>query len=228
MKIATAQSSACDPRQAMAEIIESLALNAIGQPHFVALHFGAGSEATLLANEARSAFPTAALHGGSSCFGIMTQAGVNISSGAGVGALAIWDAEGSYGTASADLGADARAAARQVTEAALSASGRSGEIPDLVWLTVAPGREEQVIEGIRSVVGPGVLIVGGSAADNDVSGQWAQFGPLQTHADGVVVSVLFPSVATTSAYESGYAPTGESGLATRVSGRRLLEIDRQP
>lgn len=228
MKIASAQSSAGDPRQAVAELIKSLAVGDIGRPHFVTVHFGVGCGAALLADEARSAFPAAALHGGSSCLGIMTQAGVNIASGAGVGALAIWDAEGSYGTASAELGADASAAARQATEAALSASGRIGEIPDLVWLTVAPGREEQVIEGIRIVVGQGVLIVGGSSADNDVSGQWSQFGPLQTHADGVVVSVLFPSVPITSAYQSGYAPTGESGLVTRVSGRRLFEIDSQP
>lgn len=228
MKIATAQSSAGDPRQAVAEIVESLAAGNIGQPHFVAVHFGVGCGAGPVAGLSRSAFPAAALHGGSSCLGIMTQSGVDIASGAGLGALAIWDAAGSYGTASADLGADASAAARLATGAALAAAGRTGEIPDLVWLTVAPGREEQVIEGIRSVVGPGVLIVGGSAADNDVSGHWAQFGPVQTHADGVVVSVLFPSVPITSAYQSGYAPTGESGLVTRVSGRRLFEIDGQP
>jgi hypothetical protein len=85
-----------------------------------------------------------------------------------------------------------------------------------------------VLKGIRSVVGPGVLIVGGSAADNDVTGRWAQLGPSGTYADGVVVSVLFPSVPITSAYQSGYAPTGESGVVTRVAGRRVFEIDGRP
>jgi hypothetical protein len=228
MKIATAQSNLGDPRRAFADMLESLAVGTAGQPQFVAVHFGVGCGADLLADASRAAFPAAALHGGSSCLGIMTQAGVRIGNGAGIGALAIWDADGSYGTASADLGADASAAARHATEDALVAAGRTGEIPDLIWLTVAPGREEQVIDGIRSVVGPGVLIVGGSAADNDVSGQWAQFGPSQTHADGLAVSVLFPSVPIASAYQSGYAPTGQSGVVTRVAGRRLFEIDNQP
>jgi len=168
------------------------------------------------------------VHGGSSCLGIMTDAGVAIDSGAAVGAFAIWDAAGSYGVASCDLGFDAAAAAGRATVAALAAAGREGEIPDLVWLTVAPGREEQVIAGIRTVIGDEAVIVGGSSADNDVSGQWAQFGPEETHQDGVVVSVLFPSTPFASCYQGGYTPTGLSGLVTRADGRRLYEIDHEP
>lgn len=228
MKIKTAQSTAESAGKAVAEIVAALGTRDAGQPNFVAIHFGVGCPVAELAVAARAAFTAPALHGGSSCLGIMTQDGVNIASGAGVGALAVWDDAGSYGTATADLGSNAFDAARQATEAALAAAGRSGEIPDLVWLTVAPGREEQVIEGIRGIIGPGTQIVGGSAADNDVSGQWVQFGPSHTHQDGVVVSVLFPSVPITSAYQSGYAPTGQSGVVTRVSGRRVYEIDGEP
>jgi hypothetical protein len=101
-------------------------------------------------------------------------------------------------------------------------------MPDMVWLSVAPGREEQVLDGLRSVVGSETLIVGGSSADNDVSGQWRQFGPDLVHRDGLVVSVLFPSSPLASVYQSGYAPTGASGLVTAVEGRRLREIDDRP
>jgi hypothetical protein len=226
MQIRTAQSCANDAESAVDEIISALGTERHGAPDFVALHFGVGTPATALAIAARRL--ARAVHGGSSCLGIMSQAGVSIDTGGAVGAFAIWDAAGSYGTASADLGPDARASAKAVTEAALAAAGRAGEIPDLVWLTVAPGREEQVIAGIRAVVGTETPIVGGSSADNDVSGNWAQFGPVADHRDGVVVSVLFPSKAVASAYQSGYAPTGESGIVTRVEGRRLLQIDDQP
>lgn len=98
----------------------------------------------------------------------------------------------------------------------------------MVWLTVAPGQEEQVLDGLRAVVGSETLIVGGSSADNDVSGGWAQFGPDECHGDGVVVSVLFPSRPVTSYYQSGYAPTGDSGLVTGIEGRRLTRIDGAP
>ena len=42
------------------------------------------------------------------------------------------------------------------------------------------------------------------------------------------MSVLFPSTSIASAYQSGYAPTGNGGVVTLWSGRRLFEIDGQP
>lgn len=212
----------------MAEIAKSFGIDERGAPDFAAVHFGVGKACEDLRAACLRQLGAAALHGGSSCLGIMTQDGVNIGSGAGVGVLAIWDPDGSYGTASADLGTDAQDAAGQAAMAALDAASRIGEEPEMVWLTVAPGREEQVLAGLRSVVGPETLIVGGSSADNNVQGEWAQFGPSSSHADGVVVTVLFPSRPAASFYQSGYAPTGESGCVTRVEGRRLFEIDRQP
>ena len=226
MQIKTARSHATHPESVIADIASGLDISGQGQPAFLALHFGVGTPAASLAEAARTL--ARAVHGGSSCLGIMTEAGVNIATGGAVGAFAIWDDAGSYGTASRDLGTDAGAAAGEATEAALAVAGRAGEIPDLVWLTVAPGREEQVIEGIRAVIGPDAMVVGGSSADNDVSGAWAQFGPEAMHQDGVVVSVLFPSTSFASTYQSGYAPTGTSGLVTKVEGRRLYEIDHQP
>lgn len=228
MKIATAQSSAVDAASAIDDIAIALCLEMRGKPDFLAVHFADGSRADGIRSAAAKHAATSALHGGSSCLGIMTQDGGTIECGTGLGALAIWDTAGSYGTGSCKLGSDAVNAARVATKAALDAAGRPGEIPDLVWLTVVPGREEQVLVGIRAMIGDETLIVGGSSADDDVSGNWAQFGPLESHSDGVVVSVLFPSTSIASAYQSGYAPSGNSGLVTRGSGRRLFEIDGQP
>jgi len=228
MRVRTAQSSARSAERVVEEIAGGLEAESLGAPDFVALHFGVGCPPGPLHAAARARFRGMALHGGSSCLGTMSQEGMNIETGAGAGALAIWDPGGSYGTASADLGDDAREAARRAAEAALVAADRAGEVPEMIWLTVAPGREEQVLDGLRAAVGPETLIVGGSSADNDVSGAWAQFGPESCHSDGVVVSVLFPSRAVTSFYQSGYAPTGENGIVTSIEGRRLYEIDGAP
>ncbi|MEH7829637.1 FIST signal transduction protein [Gemmobacter denitrificans] len=226
MQISTAQSAALLPDAAMADIAAALQIDRRGHPDFLALHFGAAVPAEILAAAARPF--SQALHGGTSCQGIMSQAGLGIATGGHIGAFAIWDAAGSYGSASRCLGQDAAEAARLATLEALAAAGRGGEIPPLVWLTPAPGREEQVIAGVRSVTGADATIVGGSAADNDVTGQWAQFGPSSTHRDGVVVSVLFPSTGFALSYQGGYAPTGETGIVTRVEGRKLIEIDHRP
>lgn len=227
MKIRSAHSRSIDAVEAVRMLAEDLGLDDYGRPDFLALHFGVALDAGQLHETAAELFAGTALHGGSSCLGAMGANGVDIG-GAGMGALAIWDAAGSFGTASADLGDDAEAAARAVIHSALVAADRPGEVPDLIWLTVAPGREEQVLAGLRAVVGPETLIVGGSAADNDVSGAWVQFGPASKHSDGLVVSVLFPSGSVASAYQSGYAPTGANGVVTAVSGRRLQEIDNRP
>lgn len=227
MDIRTAQSREPNAAAAVSDLAQRLGLPERGTPDFVALHFAVGLDADDLRAAAVGVFPAGALHGGTSCLGIMGQGGVDIG-GAGIGAFAIWDKDGSYGTASADLGMDAEAAARGAVLAALARARRPGEMPDMVWLTVAPGREEQVLAGLRSVVGSETLIVGGSSADNDVSGGWAQFGPDHVRRDGVVVSVLFPSRPTASVYQSGYVPTGANGLVTAVAGRRLVAIDGRP
>lgn len=228
MIINTAMSAAEDAAQAVAELGAALGLDHAGMPDFVALHFSLGWSPAEVHNAAIRTLGGAALHGGSSCRGVMTHHGIAMQGGRGMGAFAIWDKDGAYGTAMADLTDDPRAAAHDATEAALARADRQGEAPDLVWLTTAPGTEEQVLAGIKDVLGEEVMIVGGSSADNDVSGKWAQFSHEAIGTNAVVVSVLFPSRPVSCAYQSGYAPTQTSGTVTRVDGRRLCEIDGQP
>lgn len=170
----------------------------------------------------------AAVHGGTSCLGVMAGGRMIAEEGSGIGLFALWDADGAFGTGLTELGDDPRDAAREATIAALEAAGRQGEAPELVWLTAAPGAEEALIAGIEDVVGSGTPILGGSAADNDLSGSWAVFDRESVARSGVAVSVLFPSQPLASAYQSGYVPTETSGIATRVEGRRVAEIDGRP
>jgi hypothetical protein len=190
------------------------------QPDFVALHQSVPTRGLGLE---RKLGDVRAVHGATSCLGVMSQDGPRVAAGAG--AFAIWDAEGDYGTALRPLGDDARAAARDATEAALRASDRPGEAPDVIWLSVSPGQEEAVLAGVEDVVGDNVPILGGSAADDTVSGDWEVFDSSQAFGEGVVVSVLFPSKPISFAYHNGYAPTAHSGVVTKAEGRLLQEID---
>jgi len=113
----------------------------------------------------------------------------------------------------------------------------------MVWLTAAPGCEEEIISGISSVVGDDVPVAGGSSADNDVSGKWKQIANDGIHNNAVVVTALFPSTEVLFAFHSGYEPTDARGIvtkaggyeatpakgvATKVEGRVLKEIDGRP
>jgi hypothetical protein len=144
-----------------------------------------------------------------------------------IGVLLIEDS-GDFGVASARLDADAAFTAERLLQQALANCGCSGELPELIWVYQPPGYEEAVIEGLRRVVGDRCPIVGGSSADNDISGRWRQLGPDGPMSDGLIVCVLLPSSRIGYAFQSGYEPAGPSGVITAVTGREILSIDDKP
>ena len=185
-------------------------------------------------------FPGVALLGGTSCNGVMNELGL---SGAGsIGLLLLEDPAGNYGSAAVELGADAAACAEHALSAALAMADCVGELPELIWIYQAPGREEAVIEGLRRVIGDRCPIIGGSSADSTVEGNWRQLSPDGSMTNGLVVSVLFSSGGIGFGFQGGYEPTGPSGIVTRVgfapggdsglvtktSGRRIVSIDNEP
>lgn len=98
-----------------------------------------------------------------------------------------------------------------------------------------------MLAGLRRVVGDRCPIVGGSSADDDVSGCWRQLGPDGPLRDGLVVGVVFSSGRVGVAFESGYEPTGasdvvtelgpgpgESGTGSEFDGRHIRSIDGLP
>lgn len=227
MRIRTAISTQSDAHLALTELAAGIAVPDARRPDFISLHFAEGLSAGFAAH-ARTLLPAAALHGGTSCLGVMSDRGAAIAGDSGSGAFAIYDPDGSYGTAAALLANDPQAAARTATLAALAAAGRSGESPALVWLTTAPGCEDAVLAGVQQIVGRGTPMLGGSSADNAAAGQWAQFCNGTVLQGAVVVSVLFPSGPISTAFQGGFAPTGDSGMITHSLGRKLMRIDDRP
>lgn len=192
-------------------------------PDFVALH----CSVQCLGGDMQGVFDTpVALHGATSCLGVMGESGPKIDGG--YGAFAIWDENGDYGTSMAAIADDPRGAAATATRQALITADRAGEAPVLVWLSASPGQEELILAGVEDVVGQNVPILGGSAADDHVSGDWRVFDATRQLGSGVIVSVLFPSRPVSFAYHNGYAPTSHAGTVTAADGRILREIDNRP
>jgi hypothetical protein len=165
-----------------------------------------------------------AFHGASSCLGAMTDAGIT----EGIAAFTLEDPEGQYATEIRAFDGDPRAMSAAAVQAALAKIDRVGETPDLVWLSATPGAEEAVLEGLQSVLGADVPIIGGSAADNAVAGGWFVFDGARTEQEGLAVTVMFPSTQISFAYHNGYSPEGARGVVTKASGRVLHEIDGRP
>ncbi len=201
----------------VANALEQISAHA---PDFVSLHLNC--EVPLERNALHDA--PFELHGATSCLGALTQDHPI----APVAAFCITDPDGSYGSACRSFDQGTADAARDAVRAALLTADRLGETPDLVWISATPGTEEDVIAGIQDVIGADVPIIGGSAADNSVEGNWFVMDRARKEAAGLVVTVMFPSTPISFAYHSGYSPTGQSGRVTKIDGRCLQEIDGRP
>ncbi len=228
MKIATATSRSPDPLDALDEAMASLRDQLGGAPHWVlATHTVAHDGESLRQRCAQ--LELSRVHGMTTSGGLMTQRG-HVSAPSGV--LGLWgisDPQGAYGLgAASSRDRDSAEAAREALLAALKDAKREGQLPALVWISAAPGQEEAIIRGIEQVLGGAAPIMGGSAADDDLSGKWQLWTPQGCDADLILVSVLFPSQEVFVAFESGYQPTELSGVVTRAQGRVLYEIDGEP
>jgi hypothetical protein len=228
MYIASSHSLAARTEQAAAEAIDAL-LSRLGRPPSLLMVYATEHHARPeLVAALRAAAPEAQIAGGTSCGGVMTEAGFHSGPDGALGLLGICDPEGSYGVGTAPIGVDASAAGAQAVSQALEAAGRDFEAPVLVWCCQPPGQEEAVITGIQSVIGGNIPIIGGSAGDEAIAGAWRQFSTQGVLEDHVVVAALFPTTAHGTAFQSGYAPTQYSGVVTKAAERLLIEIDGQP
>ena len=156
--------------------------------------------------------------------------------------MLIEDDDGDYGVAAGPLDDDPARVAQALLEQALAQCGCSGQLPELIWIYQTPGHEEAVVEGLRRIVGDRCPIIGGSSADNDVSGRWRQLGPSGPMGNGLAVAALFPSSRLGFAFQGGYEPAGptgvvtglgyrpsaDSGVVTATAGREIQSIDGLP
>jgi hypothetical protein len=230
MKIETGHSTSADTVTATREAYEQLRAQLGNTPDVLLVHASAGHGLDVIAKELARLAPDVPLHGGTSSRGGMTNAG-HVRGAESKAGLVMWgasDPAGAFGVAGGDLSDAPRAAASEAVRRAVRAAGRAGEQPDLVWLTAAPGFEEEVLDGITDVFGGDVPVIGGSSADDDVLGQWRQLADGQMYEGGLAVTVMFLSSRPGVSFHSGYAVTEHRGVVTRASGRTIHEIDGRP
>lgn len=228
MNIQTAWTTLTDEKEAVNDLVEKLQFSGSSEPDWLMTYASASYEIEELAEQISLSFENATHHGSTSSMGVMTAEGFHSTDSYGLGVFAVSDPTGAYGVGLAPIGHDARVAGALAIRRALANSGRTGELPMIVWLSSAPGQEEAVLAGIKDVVGNEVIIAGGSAADNAVDGNWKVFTGQEVHTDAVLVSALFPSTGTHFAFHNGYSPTEHKGIVTEASGRSLIAIDNRP
>ncbi|MGB0733837.1 MAG: FIST signal transduction protein, partial [Pontibacterium sp.] len=228
MEILTAHTVNPDTQQAVSEALTQLLSTTDENIDLLIVYYTEVHDAAVLREALVTALPRVEMHGCSSCQGVMSQRGFHSEQGASLGLWAILDDDGDYGTAAVPLSNNLAETGERAVAEAMANAGRMGEVPELIWFSSTPGYEETLIESIQGVVGNNVPIAGGSAADNTVAGNWSLFNASQSLQEGLVVTLLYPSVNTSSAFLSGYSPTETSGVVTKAQGRTIIEIDGKP
>lgn len=228
INVATAYSLASTAEAAAEEICSMLAPRLKGDISLLTVFATEALAHDGIAGALTARFPGVPIFGGTTCRGVITEAGVHIGRPGAVGVLALSDAQGAFSSGRAEIRDDARSAAREALEAALTRAGRAYKSPALIWTCQPPGVEEQVLKGFEDVVGPDCPIMGGSSADEAIAGRWCQFSNEGVEENAVTVAVLFPSASIGLAFKSGYAPTECRGMVTKSSARRLIEIEGVP
>lgn len=142
---------------------------------------------------------------------------------AGVGGA---DFEGGTPTEAAKL-----AYRRAVEDAGVSGTGKK---PSLILLSVIYPNEEQVLAALAEEAGPGVTLIGGTAAGSvdEISrkkmSNWSMIANRKLVKNGLVVAVFYSNQGVASSYGGGYRRSSISGTITKCQSRLILEIDGRP
>lgn len=104
----------------------------------------------------------------------------------------------------------------------------SGGPPTALLVHATPGFEEQVLVGLAEAGLAEVPTYGGSAADDDLSGNWRVFADGRVSDSGVLLIALRTGKQLYGSFVSGYFGTKRSGRITRSEGRVVHTIDHRP
>jgi len=99
--------------------------------------------------------------------------------------------------------------------------------PQAIFMGATPGAEEGTLEAIETLF-PGVPVVGGTAADNELNGSWSVFCADESSGTGVSLVGIGESVKFGASMTGPYTPTDKTCKATKTEGRRVFEIDGKP
>ena len=118
---------------------------------------------------------------------------------------------------------------RAAREACADIVRQLGGPPTALLLHATPGFEERVLAGIESAF-EGVCppMYGGSAADDELKGDWRVFGSGRVESEGFVLAGFRSTKKIHGSFVAGYLPTQQRGTVTRAQGRVVYEIDGQP
>ncbi len=227
MKIATSSSNKKLVNEAVSAIVSEIS-KIIHSPDLILVYYTETQNAPALKEEFKKYYPNSQLLACSSCQATLSDKGYLL--GHSIAALAIQDEKGAYGTSACHLNTSRSVIdqVKDVLQQAIANSKRLGELPSLIILHSTSGYEELILQGIRDELGVNIPIIGGTAADDHIQGNWTLFDTSTLTTEGIAMAVLYPSARVSYSFHSGYVHTELSAIATKVEGRKLQMLNGLP
>ena len=174
-----------------------------------------------------SEMPGVPLIGNTSFTGVITPKGYISGEHGFLGVMAMADEDLSVGVAGAPRGSDPRTTGAELAHAAMKSAGKV-TAPDYFYMVASPAEEEYYLKGITEVIGR-VPFFGGSAADNEIAGDWSIYTSDALFPDGCAVAFFYTDGAFANEYTGAYHETDDVGIVTEMDGdRRIVSIDGVP
>ncbi|MHB1417160.1 MAG: FIST signal transduction protein [Chloroflexota bacterium] len=226
LKVGVNWSEESDPRRAGSEAA-GRAQAALGSQAGLALVFcTVGYDEASFVRGVKEAVGDVPIMGATSFSGVLTPGGfLHGEKGAGA-VMLLASPEMAFSVGASQIGEQPESAGQEAARKAIARAGESESDPVAAFFMVAPpGAEERLIRGIEQVVGRAPM-VGGSAADNTLEGQWKEFANGEVLTDAVVVGLVYSKRPVGVAYDGRFNPTAKHGVITKIRDRRtLVEID---
>ena len=99
--------------------------------------------------------------------------------------------------------------------------------PSFALFHGTPGTEEPLLRGLAPEL-KSTPLLGGSAADDDISGKWSVFTHQSRYPAGAALALVEWTGKVAAQWVSGAMPTEHKGVVTRAQGRTIYEIDGKP
>ena len=167
---------------------------------------------------------SAPIIGCTSSGGLMIPEGYITSENGFVGIMSLNDPEMIVGVGCHEAGKNPRAIGRKVAMEAVE-NAETLRSPAYFYMVASPKDEEEYLMGIQDVIGR-VPMFGGSAADDNIKGNWKIICDDKEITDGVAVAFFYTDNEMENIFTGNYKETKNIGLITEVKNdRELVSID---
>lgn len=158
---------------------------------------------------------------------IMTPDGIINNEDGFAGMMVLEDNEIKVGIAASERGIDPRSTGRKIATQAMENVGKDHP-PVAFAMFATPKEEEEYLKGIQDVIGE-LPMFGGSAADNEVVGEWKVICENGQYDDGCAVALFYTKKDIKTVFTNSYKETENIGIITSIDdNRRIMEIDNVP